>query len=156
MLEFCGIEIKEDKVEEIKNILEIKRFERESDQANRSVQLLNGSFFGFGLECPNLNNTPFKSRIDTGEYIARKVYTPKRGWFWLLDDANGRTEIILNHPGSTLINISTGKQNFKGCIGLGAEIDNMPGQRAISETEWMCKQFMEATKGFDIMRVVIT
>ena len=62
--EFIGIEIKEDKVEEIKNILEIKRFEHESEQANRSVQFLNGSFFGFGLECPNLNNVPFKSRID--------------------------------------------------------------------------------------------
>jgi len=143
-------------VEDIENILEIKRFEHESDQANRSVQFLNESFFGFGLECPNLNNAPFKSRVNAGEYIARKVYTPKRGWFWLLDNANGRTEIILNHLGATLINIITGRKNFKGCIGLGAELDNLRGQRSISETEWTCKQFMDATKDFKIMKVIIT
>ena len=93
----------------------IKRFEHDSDKANRGVVFLGGDFFGFSLERPNLNNKPFKSRINAGEYIARKVHTEERGWFWLLDDANGRTEIILFHPGSTM-------DKFAGCIGLGAEI----------------------------------
>ena len=136
-------------MEKIKNILEIKRFEHDTDQANRGVQFLNGDFFGFSLECPNQCNAPFVSRVNPGEYIARRVYTAERGHFWLLDDANGRTEIILNHSGSLL-------KDFEGCIGLGAELDNINGERAISSTKYMCKLFMTFTANFDIMKVIIT
>lgn len=133
----------------IKNILEIKRFEHDTDKANRGVVFLNGNFFGFSLELPNLNNKPFVSRINPGEYIAGKVHSEKRGWFWLLEDANGRTAIILFHSGSLM-------KDFKGCIGLGAEIGNISGERAIFETKWMCEQFMKETELFDVMKVIIT
>lgn len=130
-------------------LVEIKRFEHDANKANRGVQFLNGDFFGFSLECPNLDNAPSLSRINAGEYTARKVFTSKRGRFWLLDDANDRTEIILSHPGSL-------KKDFKGCTGLGAEIGKIGKERAIFETRWMCEQFMKATHLYDVMKVIIT
>jgi hypothetical protein len=130
-------------------LVEIKRFEHDTNKANRGVVFLNKDFFGFSLERPNLNNMPYRSRINPGEYVARKVHTEERGDFWLLDDANGRTEIIMFHPGSLM-------EDFKGCIGLGAEVDLIFGKRAISETQFMCKRFMEETKNFSILRVLIT
>lgn len=146
MLEFCGIEIKEGDVDAL---VEIKRFEHDSDRANRGIVFLNGDFFGFSLECPNLDNLPFYSRVNAGEYTARKVHSEKRGYFWLLDNANDRTEIILFHMGNTVA-------SFNGCIGLGAEIGKINEQRAIFETKLMCKQFMKETKAFSTLNVIIT
>lgn len=133
----------------MEGIVEIKRFEHDKDKANRGIVFLGGDFFGFSLECPNLHNLPFESRINAGEYTARKVNTIKRGDFWLLDNANDRTEIILFHPGSLV-------KDFKGCIGLGAEIGKINGERAIFETRLMCEQFMLETKEFDTLKVTIT
>lgn len=130
-------------------LVEIKRFEQEDDVANRGIVFLNGEFFGFSIERPNLDNKPFLSRINTGKYKANRVYSQSRGNFWLLEDANERTEIILFHPGSTM-------DKFAGCIGLGAEIGKIKGQRAIFETRWMCEQFMKATESFNVVRVIIT
>ena len=130
-------------------LVEIKRFEHDAYKANRGVVFLNKEFFGFSLERPNKNNMPNLSRINAGPYTARKVNTKKRGNFWLLDDANGRTEIILFHPGSLMT-------DFEGCIGLGAEIGKINGERAIFETRLMCSQFLIETSDYDILKVIIT
>jgi hypothetical protein len=132
-------------------LVEIKRFEHDIEEATRGAVFLNGDYFGFSLERPKRNNLPFISRINTGEYTARKVYSKKRGWFWLLDDANGRTEIILFHPGSYM-------RNFKGCIGLGNRLwrNKRTGDRMILNTRKMCRDWMKATENFNVMKVIIT
>jgi len=129
--------------------VEIKRFEHDSDKANRGIVFLNGDFFGFSLECGNIDNLPFYSRINAGEYVARKRSLRKHGDCWLLDDKNERTWIILFHTGNT-------RKDFQGCIGLGAEIGKINGERAIFETKLMCEQFMKETVEFDVMKVIIT
>ena len=148
MIEFLGFELPEDYMENLKT-LEIKRFEHESDQANRSCQFYEGDFIGFGLECPNLNNEPFKSRINAGTYYANKVKSDERGEFWLLEDANGRDGIILNHIANTVLNV-------EGCVGFGLCLDTLFTERAITFSAKACKEFMKLTDGETRLRVIIT
>lgn len=130
-------------------LVEIKRFENDRDKATRGVVFLDSHFFGFSLELPELDNEPFVSRIKDGIHTARRVYSQSRGNFWLLDDAHNRTEIILFHPGSLA-------KAFKGCLGLGAEIGKIKGERAIFETRFMCEQFMKSTGEYKMLSVIIT
>jgi len=129
--------------------IKIKRFEDDTDKANRGVIFIDNSFFGFSLERPNLDNKPFLSRINAGEYIAKKVHTEKRGWFWLLQDVPGRTEIILFHPGSYM-------KDFAGCIGCGWELGFYKNERMIIGTRNNCIKFMEKTEDFRELTVIIS
>lgn len=130
--------------------IEIKRFEHDTWAGNRGVVFVDGVHYGFSMEQKKLMNRPFVSRIPAGKYKAIKVYSKKRGWFWLLQDVPGRTEIILFHPGSYV-------HNFQGCIGLGDRLfkNKVTGKRMILNTRKMCKKFMETTAFVDEIKVVI-
>lgn len=130
--------------------VEIKRFEHDATKANRGCIFIDNEFFGFSLERPNLDNQKSISRIPAGHYIAKKVYTDKRGYFWLIMDVPERTEIILFHSGNTM-------DAFEGCIGCGATLAIFPGnKRAITNTKTMCDKFMYRTKDIDEIKVIIS
>lgn len=131
-------------------LVEIKRFEHEATRANRGVVFIDKQFFGFSIERPNFDNKKSVSRILAGHYAAKKVYTEERGFFWLLQDVPGRTEIILFHPGNTM-------DDFEGCIGCGENLAIFDkNKRAITKTTKKCREFMERTSDLKRLYVIIT
>ncbi len=129
--------------------LEIFRFEHSTTQGNRGTQMLDGKFIGYSIECPNLDNIPFKSRIPEGNYIAKKQKSKNHGLCWFIQDVPGRTEIILNHKGNSA-------RDFQGCIGLGFEpYHDFDGERGVTYTLQSCKTFMNLTKDVEALHVKI-
>ena len=131
-------------------IVKIKRFEHEKNLPNRGNIFVNNKLFGYSIERSNLNNRPFVSRIQAGTYTAKKVFTEKRGWFWLLQDVPDRTGIILFHSGSYM-------EDFEGCIGNGKLLhETKMGRRMILQTRDNCKKFMKITKNINELTVIIS
>ncbi len=129
--------------------LEILRFEHSEKQGNRGVQMLNGEFIGFSIECPNKYNTPFKSRVPAGNYVALKTMTGNHGLCWVLQNVPGRTDIIINHSGNSA-------RDFSGCTGLGrSPYPDFKGERGVTHTGSTCKQFWDLTKHLDELLVEI-
>lgn len=129
-------------------LINIKRFEHDRDQANRGLMLIDGEFFGFTLECPNLHNYINDSRILAGTYIARRVTHGRYKGHWYLLNVVNRTGIILGHAGSYV-------SDFKGCIGMGDDLLYFNSERAIKNTKKHCKGFLTITENQDTLTVII-
>ncbi|MCP4671573.1 MAG: hypothetical protein GY857_09725 [Desulfobacula sp.] len=129
--------------------LQIFRFEHSKTQGNRGIQMLDGEFIGFSIECPDQYNLPFISRILPGRYIAKKQKSTRHGYCWFIQDVPNRTAIILNHKGNSA-------RSFSGCVGLGREPHNdFEGERGVTYTASCCKQFLDMTKHLEELEVEI-
>lgn len=133
-------------------LVNIKRFEHSSVEGNRGIVLIDGKFFGFSIECPELFNRVNESRIPAGVYEVIKVDSEDRGHVWLVKNVVNRSGIILFHKGNT-------KRSFKGCIGLGENlVEAFPmfdGERGVSNTTAKCKEFEELTKSLNVLTLII-
>ncbi len=83
-------------------------------------------FACFSIELPNRNNRPMKGRILAGHYTATWQMSKRfRRMTYRLEDANGRTGILI-HPGNFAGDVTKGRvSDFTGCIGLGMELTTM-------------------------------
>lgn len=78
------------------------------------------------LELPDLNNKRRVSRINAGEYVAKKHVSPKFGECLWLQDVEGRSEILV-HAG----NFHT---QILGCILIGLDLADINGDGYLDVT----------------------
>lgn len=111
------------------------------------VLRLNGRAWCVTLEPPEHDNAKNISRIPRGEYVCRRVRSPRFGVVFEVTDVPGRTHILL-HPGNML-------SDTQGCVLLGRNFGQLQGGRAVLNSGSTFASFMEAMDGVDEFRFTI-
>lgn len=118
----------------------LKRVARTPD-ATYGVLLIGGTPFAVSLERPWLDNAVGKSCIPKGEYICRRVQSPKFGNTFEVTGVNGRLAILF-HKG----NIS---DNSHGCILVGEQFNFVMGKDGITGSKEGFEEFLRRTADLD-------
>jgi hypothetical protein len=108
----------------------------------------------FGWSCytnelPDRGNRRNCSRINTGRYLARWVYSKKFGNVPLLYGVENRSAILIhsgNYAGDTLKGYRT---DSEGCILPGNRIAKLNGQRAVLNSKSTMGTFIKLMAGRD-------
>lgn len=111
------------------------------------VLRLNGRAWCVTLEPPEHDNAKNISRIPRGEYVCRRVRSPRFGVVFEVTDVPGRTHILL-HPGNMV-------SDTQGCVLLGRNFGKLQGGRAVLNSGSTFASFMEAMDGVDEFRFTI-
>ena len=127
-------------------IVELIRLE-ESEQGTIGALKIDKEVFGWTLEPSDLLNKPNESCIPTGQYICRRVRSPKFGETFMVTNVPGRTNILF-HKGNT-------EDDTMGCILLGQTISKLKGQRTILNSGKSFSDFMLAMAGEQTLHLTI-
>jgi len=111
------------------------------------VLRINGRAWCVTLEPPDNNNARSISRIPRGEYVCRRVRSPRFGTAFEVADVPGRSHILL-HPGNVV-------RDTQGCVLLGRNFGQLQGGRAVLNSGSTFKAFMEEFDGVDEFRFII-
>lgn len=111
------------------------------------VLRLDGQVFCVTLELPDEDNKKNISCIPTGEYLCRKVESPKFGVTYEVADVPDRDHILL-HPGNVVGDTS-------GCVLLGKHFGRLRGDRAVLNSGKTFKRFMDACAGTETFPFVV-
>lgn len=101
---------------------ELIRLEQGQD-GTFGVMRLDGRVFCVTLEPPDKGNQADISCIPTGEYVCRRVESPRFGETYEITGVPGRTHILL-HPGNVT-------DDTRGCVLLGKHFGKLRGDRAV-------------------------
>lgn len=100
------------------------------------------------VERPWLNNQIGISCIPTGQYLCRRVNSPKFGWTFEVTGVSGRTEILF-HSGNIM-------DDSHGCIILGESFEPWKtGQLSIASSKVAFGQFMREMEKQDSFKLTI-
>lgn len=127
-------------------IVEIIRLE-ESEQGTIGVLKIDKEVFCWTLEPSDLLNKPDESCIPTGQYVCRRVRSPKFGETFMIINVPGRTNVLF-HKGNT-------EDDTIGCILLGQTIHKLKGQRTILNSGKTFDDFMLAMAGEQVFHLTI-
>jgi hypothetical protein len=106
------------------------------------------SLMAYTLELPWRENKRCRSSIPpgippAGEYPVRCVYTPKRGWVYLVEKVSGRDSILI-HAGNVAGDVEKGlESDVLGCILLGQKRGYRRGQLAVLLSVPAVRAFMD-------------
>ena len=103
--------------------------------------------FATTLELRWRNNIENGSCIPAGQYICKRVTSPKFGETFEITDVPGRANILL-HSGNTL-------NDSLGCILVGKEFGKLDFITAILRSKAGFKEFMDKVKGVDSFDLTI-
>jgi hypothetical protein len=126
--------------------VDIIRVEK-SDAGTFGVCLLDGKAFCVTLEPEDRDNAEGVSCIPEGEYIARRVNSPRYGDTFEVTGVPGRTHILF-HAGNV-------EDDTRGCVLLGRNFGALGEQRAVLSSGNTFKSFMLAMLNNDSFRVRI-
>lgn len=111
--------------------------------------LLDGNTpFALTLEEVWLNNVRNISCIPKGEYICKRVNTPKHGEVFQVMDVPNRTAILF-HKGNTI-------EDTEGCILVGEQFEPINGKMAVIHSGKGYGEFMTRLKDESGFRLTIT
>lgn len=122
---------------------------RRSDHGTEGALVI-GGFYCYTLELPWRDNRPNISCIPEGTYRARLRRSPKFGVVYWVLEVEGRTYILVhsgNWAGDRALGLIT---DTYGCILLGMSRGWLRGQRAVLNSRYALRKFMETTKGKEI------
>lgn len=111
------------------------------------VFLDEGLPFAVTLEKPWLNNQKEISCIPCGDYICKRVNSPKFGNTFQVTDVLGRSEILF-HAGNFM-------KDTHGCIILGEQFEPLNGENAVIASGKAMSEFLQRTNGIDEFRLSI-
>lgn len=113
------------------------------------VYKMASEYIPFALTCERewLDNRPDVSCIPTGEYICKRVNSPRFGNTFEVMYVNGRTSILF-HSGNT-------EDDSKGCILVGEEFGVVNGKMAVLSSKRGFAEFLERVKAVDEFMLVI-
>ncbi len=123
------------------NKAELIRLEK-SNEGTFGVLRLDGQVFCVTLEPPDEDNAVNISCIPQGEYVCRRVDSPRYGATFEIDGVPGRTHILL-HPG----NVSG---DTRGCVLLGRHFGLLRGDRAVLNSGRTFADFMKRSNGAEV------
>jgi hypothetical protein len=107
-----------------------------------------GAFTCYTLELPWKGNQPGISCIPTGQYQAKRFFSPTfRQIVWRLEQVPGR-EGILIHPANRAAEL-------KGCIAVGLQCGCVQGEWGLVRSQEAFRNFMEQTKEADVLHITI-
>lgn len=118
--------------------VELIRLEQ-GQEGTFGVLRLNGQVFCVTLEPPEQGNRENISCIPTGEYLCRRVESPRFGTTFEVAHVPNRKHILL-HPGNVTDDTS-------GCVLLGKHFGKLRGDRAILNSGKTFMRFMDACSG---------
>ncbi len=99
------------------------------------VMTIDGRAFCVTLERFQYGNTQFKSCIPEGQYLCKKVISPKYGETFAVMHVSGRGDILF-HWGNWA-------HNSKGCILVGRSYATLSGKRGITSSKATWKELMK-------------
>lgn len=120
--------------------VDLKRIANPWD-ATLGVLSIDGIPFCVTLEDGWKNNQKGISCIPEGDYVAKRVNSPKFGNVFEIKDVPNRLHILI-HAGNT-------EEDTTGCILLGTSFGTINGQPAILQSQRALIRFMEKMHGID-------
>lgn len=104
----------------------------DSDQGTIGIVHTPLGFRAYSIELPWRDNQFSVSRIPSGEYQAVWTYSPRfKRHMYVLQGTDPRLGIRI-HPGNLAGDKAMGyRSHFEGCIGFGARVGRLSGQRAV-------------------------
>lgn len=118
-----------------------------SDQGTLGALRINGEIFCCTLEPSDEDNQKNISCIPTGNYLCKRVNSPKYGDTFEVTNVPNRTHILV-HKGNV-------EKNTKGCILLGQYWGKLGQNRAVLNSGKTFKKFLEVTKEVDEFNLFI-
>lgn len=103
--------------------------------------------FCLTLERKWLNNMKSMSCIPDGEYLCRRVQTPKHGNTFEITGVPDRSAILF-HKGNIM-------EHSEGCVILGEEFEPLEGHQAVLASGTAFGEFMQRLEGIDEFMVSI-
>ena len=103
--------------------------------------------FAVSLELPWLDNQPRVSCIPAGEYICKRVNSPKFGNTFEVTNVSGRTHILL-HKANKL-------SDLLGCIGVAEEFGKLGNESGVLNSKHGYNEFMALMDDTDEFRLII-
>lgn len=97
--------------------------------------------FCLSIERPWLNNKVGESCIPAGEYLCRRVQSPKFGNTFEICDVSGRTAILF-HKGNV-------KDDTHGCVIIGEQYESLEGKIAVLASGPAMTEFLKRTSGIN-------
>ena len=110
--------------------------------------VLDGQPICVTLEPYHRSNTQNISCVPSGQYIMKRVDSPKYGNVWEVTNVQGR--------GNVLCHWGNWDENTQGCVLLGEKYSVLDGRWAISESKNAFNEFMELTKNETELLLTIT
>lgn len=120
----------------------------ESNQGTFGVLVICSQAFCVCLEPPSLLNKREESCIPYGQYLCKRVVSPRYGITFEITNVPNRTHILF-HTGNF-------KADTTGCILLGQSFDKLKGNRGILNSRLTFKRFMAILKNTDTFHLTIT
>lgn len=108
---------------------------QESEAGTFGVMAIDGDFFCWTLEPPDLLNLPEHSCIPTGRYLCRpEIMVHRQLRTYLVEAMPARTGIFF-HPGNLV-------EETEGCIMPGVKVGDIKGQKAVLDSRLAFAEFM--------------
>lgn len=128
--------------------IRITRVEDNETQGTFSVLTLNGEAYCVTLEPPERENLAQKSCIPAGQYIARRVDSPKFGKTWEITNVPNRSAVLF-HGGNQVT-------DTLGCVLLAQYFGKLKGNRAVLNSGATFAQFLTDTTDYETLHVTIS
>ena len=121
---------------------EIKRIEKDSE-CTRGIFSCEGQLTGmYTLEPPDKNNQSDISCILPGTYLCKRHISPSKGEVFWLQGTYNRWYIYIGHKVNTV-------DDTLGCIGLGMDIGELSGKKAVLKSREAIERLFCLTSGLD-------
>lgn len=127
-------------------MLKIIRLE-EAEDGTFGALMIRGYVFCVTLEPPDKDNQQNISNIPPGEYICKRVDSPKYGDTFEINGVPDRSHVLF-HSGNVL-------RHTKGCVLLGRKWGVLKGDRAILNSGLTFSQFMREMDGISECKLEI-
>jgi len=121
--------------------VKIVRLENSFEGGALGALLICNKVFCATLEPPDQDNIKNLSCIPAGQYLCRRVQSPKFGETFEILNVPNRTH-VLYHRGNTI-------EDTNGCVILGITWGKLSGDRAVLNSGKSFEGFMNVLKGYD-------
>lgn len=128
------------------NQVELIRLET-GDDGTFGVLRVDGKVHCVTLEPPDEDNRQNVSCVPEGEYVCRRIHSPRYGNTFEVADVPGRTHILF-HPGNVV-------GDTRGCVLVGRQFGLLRGDRAVLNSGKTFDGFMALSEGIDEFRLTI-
>ena len=128
-------------------IVEIIRLWESVEHGTFGVMKIQKEPFCWTLEPPDRENVQDRSSIPAQQYTCKRIISPRYGETFEITKVPGRTHVLF-HP----LNLVT---ETKACVGLGDELGELHGKKAILDSRKTFNRFMEIFAGFEELHLTI-
>ena len=118
-----------------------------SNKGTKGVLVFNNDPFSVTLELPWLDNEPYVSCIPAGEYICKRVNSPKFNDTFEVTNVPNRTHVLF-HKANRL-------RDLLGCIGVAEKFGYIGGESGVLESKHGYNEFMNLMSDTDEFRLII-